>query len=248
MIAIGTAEHGLQRRRFLRLDNGFEYHKGEWLEASEPASGLSPTAFLVEQPSGFTLPTHFHTQNQFQVVVAGSGTLGPHQVGPIGVHYAGAYTGYGPIVPGEEGLHYFTIRAKLEAGAHFIPQARDKMIRGPKLQRYSAPLTPVDEALLARQASVQTDDLIPAEAGMFARAVRYPAGHAVAVRHEGASSGQFLMVVAGALDCGGRTLRRLEMVFMSPDEVAPPLAAGAGGLQLLVLQLPHRAAEYEQAA
>ena len=81
---IGTAEHGRRRRRFLRLDNGFEYHKSEWLES--PADDVpSPTAFLVEQGPGSTLPTHFHTQNEFQVVV-GFGKESRDKVGTVPFH------------------------------------------------------------------------------------------------------------------------------------------------------------------
>ena len=91
--------------------------------------GLSPTVFLVEQPPNSVLAPHFHAQNQFQVVKDGSGTLGPHAVGPGSVHYAGAFTGYGPLVAGPAGLSYFTIRAVYETGANFLP-ARARQAAG----------------------------------------------------------------------------------------------------------------------
>ena len=49
-------------------------------------------------------------------VVGGGGTMGRHEIAPIMVHYAGAYSGYGPIIAGPEGVKYFTIRAVHEAG------------------------------------------------------------------------------------------------------------------------------------
>jgi hypothetical protein len=41
-----------------------------------------PMAFLVEQSAGSTVQAHFHAANQFQVVVAGRGVLGRHEVAP----------------------------------------------------------------------------------------------------------------------------------------------------------------------
>ena len=50
------------------------------------------------------VPQHFHHVDQFQVIVAGGGRLGTHGVEPLAVHYAGAYTAYGPIVAGAQGV------------------------------------------------------------------------------------------------------------------------------------------------
>src|SRR3954464_12357154 len=76
--------------------------------APEPPGpeAVYPMAFLVEQPPGSVVQTHFHEANQFQLVVGGSGTLGKHAVQPIAVHYSNAFSAYGPITAGEEGLQY----------------------------------------------------------------------------------------------------------------------------------------------
>lgn len=65
-----------------------------------------PQLLLVEQeiPGSQILP-HFHTIDQFQVFVDGSGRLGSHVVDPIAIHYTNGYTGYGPIVAGENGFY-----------------------------------------------------------------------------------------------------------------------------------------------
>jgi hypothetical protein len=241
---IGTAEHGRRRRRFLRLDNGFEYHKSEWLES--PADAVpSPTAFLVEQGPDSTLPTHFHLQNEFQIVVAGDGHFARHAVRAVSVHYAGAHTGYGPIVAGPSGLSYFTLRSMFESGANFLPEARDRLRRGPKVQRFGDPIDPLAPEQLSSLGSVRVEDNIPSEDGLFARVVLLPPGAALPIRHEGPSSGQFQMVLAGSVCAGGRTLGALEMVFLAPDAAEADIVAGSGGAQVLCLQLPRRAAEYE---
>ena len=69
--------------------------KAEWM-VSDADPLLSPTVFLVEQPAGMVLPAHFHRNNQFQLVVAGSGKIGPTRLEPVTIHYAGACTAYGP--------------------------------------------------------------------------------------------------------------------------------------------------------
>ncbi len=74
MIALGSAALAGETRHHRVLENGFSFHRSEWMR-SDPGPGLSPTVFLVEQPPNVVLAPHFHTQNQFQVIKEGSGTL-----------------------------------------------------------------------------------------------------------------------------------------------------------------------------
>jgi hypothetical protein len=244
MIVTGSAEHGQSRRRKLRLDDGFEYFKGEWLEAGQDPQ-LSPTMFLIEQGPHSRLAAHFHRQNEFQVVVAGGGTFGAHQVQAITVHYAGAYTGYGPIVAGENGLSYFTIRAVFEQGAFVLPHSREKMVRGPKRQMHSESFPASDAAALAARAGVETIELFPPQPDGVAatRLLLPPGGEATAPAGAG-SCGQYIMTVAGSLLHGGREFGRWEPIFVSADEPALALRAGPGGADVLCLRLATRAAEY----
>ena len=130
MITLGTQAHAQARRRAIPVAESV-FYKGEWMESGEDP-WLSPTVFLAEQPPNYTLETHFHRQNQFQLVVEGSATLGRETLAPVTVHYAGAYTGYGPLISGPEGVKYFTIRPVFDTGLIPASQAREKMIPGPK--------------------------------------------------------------------------------------------------------------------
>src|SRR6201996_6183276 len=97
----------------------------------KPFEVREPQAFLVEQEAGATVAPHFHYVDQFQVIVSGDGILGRHPVSPLTVHFAGAHTGYGPIIPGENGLSYFTFRASAdETGAQYLPAASARMRKG----------------------------------------------------------------------------------------------------------------------
>src|ERR1700722_11323486 len=69
---------------------------------------LWPVAFEVAQDPDTNADPHFHIANQFQVFVRGDGLFGKHPVRSVSVHYAGAYTPYGPICAGNRGIAYIT--------------------------------------------------------------------------------------------------------------------------------------------
>ncbi len=142
MIATGTRAHWQKKRRAYEDYNGL--YKGEWMETGDDPQ-LSPTVFMVEMQANTSTPPHFHRNNQFQVVVKGGGSIGPHALGEVTVHYAGAYTGYGPLVAGDAGLSYITLRPVFETGAQWIPAQRDQMVRGPKHQT-TGPITHLTSA------------------------------------------------------------------------------------------------------
>jgi hypothetical protein len=190
------------------------------------------------------LDPHFHTQNQFQVVMGGSGWLGQHEVGSGSVHYAGAYTGYGPVVAGPEGLHYFTVRAVCETGAHFVATARDKMIRGPKRHFMGAPVACASAEELAALPTLRRLALIEPQLDQIEACVWYLPPGARAEMPAPAPSGQFQFAMAGALRDGDGWLSDWESRYRCGAEPAGLLEAGPQGAQVLVLQVPAKAAEY----
>ncbi|MGO8140917.1 hypothetical protein AB9F34_33105, partial [Rhizobium leguminosarum] len=66
------------------------------------------------------LDSHFHIVDQFQVFIAGSGTIGRDEVRLVTVHYADHNTGYGPLIASEQGLSYLTLRSKTDAGLVYL--------------------------------------------------------------------------------------------------------------------------------
>lgn len=242
MIVIGTRAHGQQRRRPIAvMDDTF--HKSEWLESGDDPV-LSPTSFLVEQPPNTTLVPHFHRQNQFQVFVAGGGHIGRAPLGPVTVHYAGAYTGYGPLVAGDEGIRYFTIRPVCESG--FVrADDRDKMRRGPKRHAVSPQVARLTPDALAGLAEARVDELIPpGPDGLGASALSIGRDGLCTIDHLPASQGLFVIVIGGSLRHAAQTLGEWEQLFVSADTVPPPLQAGPDGLQCLVLHTPPRDPAY----
>ena len=243
MIAFGTRAHATAKRRAIAA-MGVTFHKAEWMDSGQDPV-LSPTVSLIEQPAGFEFMPHFHRQNQFQVFVGGSGAIGAHALAPVVVHYAGAFTGYGPLVAGPLGIQYFTLRAVAESG--FIPVAehRERMIRGPKRHAQSQQI-----AIAPREALRRLDDIddtfviVLGEDGMGARLLRMPPRHSLKVEHPPGCQGQFIFVLDGAVDVAGREMGRWEQLYATCDEPIARLTAAAPGAQLLCLSVPHQADPY----
>ena len=235
MIVFGSASHGEKCRRQVVVD-GSVFHKSEWLESGQDIA-LSPTVFLVEQPPDTQLHGHFHGENQFQVFVKGEGRMGTHAISPITVHYAGAYTGYGPLLSGPQGLAYFTIRAVFETGTMSASDP-SKMVRGPKRHCVSEPMPPAKAATLALRAEIETEELIALQPdGIAARILRLPPGGRASGFDPATGGGQFYLVLNGELLHGNAVLRHWESMFVSSDETAISISAGASGLEVLCLQM-----------
>lgn len=237
MIRTGTLEKARAGRRHHVLPNGTGYWRNG-LIASPPEDAVAPQAFLVQQEPGTVIEPHFHLENEFQVIVGGSGSLGRHAVEPVSVHYAGAYTGYGPITAGSEGLDYFTLRARMDSGAQFLPAAREKMKRVPRRHLLGNAVRPSEASALAGRGELEVLAVLePQPDGIAAWMLRLPpAGCAATPLHCG--GGRFLLVIGGSLELNGERLPRLSTAFISAEEPVPPLRAGGEGLEVLVLEFP----------
>ena len=247
MISIGTRQHGATRRRPIDV-RGDCYYKSEWMESGDDPV-LSPTVFLVEQPPNATLVPHFHRQNQFQLFIDGGGLLGKHAVETVTVHYAGAYTGYGPLVADGRGIKYFTIRPVCEAGMMPLDEARDKMIRGPKRHESVGPVRVLDEA--GRLAAARDQDkqgehflLAVSDEGLGVGEVCLGLGQSMSMQRHAQSQGEFIVVLAGRLQFGERELVQWESLFVSADEPFPDLRGAEGGVQCVILHCPPKEKVY----
>lgn len=233
MIRTGTLEQARAARHYHILPNGTGY----WcngLITSPVGDAIAPQAFLVEQDPGTVIESHFHEEDEFQIVVAGSGSLGRHPVEPIRVHYAGAHTGYGPITSGREGLSYFTLRTRMDPGARFLPGARDKMRKGPRRHLLGQPVRSVEStASLGKTALIELWE--PQADGIGAWLLRIPPGQAAAAPVHGGGA-RYLLVTGGVLLLQGEPLPRFAAAFVAGEPAE--LHAGAEGLEVLVLQFP----------
>lgn len=197
-------------------------------------SALSPMAFLVEQDPGSTAQSHYHQQDQFQLVVGGHGVMGTHEIRPLTVHFSGAYTAYGPIrASADEGVHYFTLRNGFDPGARFMtmPENRVALRSVPGRKHREAVNGPLADAEVA----------IPQEPdGMGAWRYRVGAGQKVVGPDPTTGRGQYWVVADGTMVCEGSALPRLSCSFVKPHEAPLEAVAGPDGLDVVVMQFPRR--------
>lgn len=242
MISFGSRPHSESRRRPLNMMDGI-FYKGEWMENGED-SLYSPTVFLAEQPPNCELAPHFHRENQFQLFVEGEGTIGQKRLGPVTVHYAGAYTGYGPIVSGNTWLKYFTIRSVFDTGLTLITEWRGKMIRGPKRHAEASAGQPWTAEQLAALQSIQHKTVIAADAGLGAELFRLPPDSAQQLLPIASSVGQFIFVLGGTALVEGTTLSLWESAFLPAPDGEVSIVAGSQGAEVIALHMPETAEPY----
>jgi len=247
MIAYGTKARAEATRRAipLRFEGGEPYifHKSEWMDTGKDPE-LSPTIFLVEQPPHSVAPAHFHRQNQFQLFIDGDGSIGRHALAPLTVHYAGAYTGYGPLVAGSAGLKYFTIRPVFESGLVPVTE-REQMIRGPKRHAQVGPIAMDASDHLRTLPTATCEDLFPlAEDGLGVTVARLPADAALVAARPPHAGDLFLVVLSGSLRGDGQELGSWESAFVSAGDALPGFTAGNDGAQVVLLYTPRKADAY----
>jgi hypothetical protein len=248
MTLITTAEAARANRRRATAGDGMGFWHTLFLgttrynmAAGEPdpaPDALFPMAFLVEQDPGEVANAHFHQADQFQVVVAGEGTLGTHKVRPVSVHFAGAYTAYGPIRADAAGLSYFTLRNGFDPGARYMLHAGNRAALRAAAGR--AHREAVAGPLLGSGCS---EVLLGPEAdGLAAWRYRIGPGERVAGCAPDGGHGQYWLVVDGSVQHGLEALGPLSCAFVHPDDPPFEVTGGPGGASLLAMQFPRRAA------
>ena len=242
MISFGTRSLGTLRRRPLNVMDEI-FHKSEWMETGTDGL-LTPTVFLAEQPPACELLPHFHRQNQFQLFVDGDGTIGKERIRPVTVHYAGAYTGYGPILSGAAGLKYFTIRSSFDTGLTWSTEWREKMVRGPKRHAQAALGEPWSLERLSALDDVHRETAIAPSGGLAAEVACLPPGVNAALPPIDDSVGQFVFVLAGTASLDGVTLEPWESAFIPAADGAARITAGKNGAEVVALHMPQTATEY----
>jgi hypothetical protein len=216
-------------------------HTGAALPAPEAAmEQLFPDAYVIEQGAGVFGPPHFHRANEFQLVMKGAGTLGRKPVRPYVVHYAGAYTPYGPIDPGPEGIGYLTLRTLYDPGARNLPEHREQLHAARRKPRahVSEPL-PVGAARTPAAETVCEEIFAPEPDGLAALLYRVPANASIVGPDPATGGGQYWVVLDGTMRApDGALLPSHSCVFVSQDEPAQRFAAAAAPLDVLVMQFP----------
>jgi hypothetical protein len=237
-----TWEQAKRTRTAVRKDT-FEGHITDFI-ATHQTRQPGAQAFLVEQDPNWVTPPHYHGEHQFQIIMAGHGSIGRHRVGPLSVHYAAPETGYGPIAAGSEGIAYLTLRPSGDTGAWYLhkPGSRERMQPGLKReQQHGAPHGSADAQELAALTGVAEEVLLePRADGLAAHRVRMGPGQCHAAPSAHAHGGRFYVVTQGSVEIDGTMAPGLAVAFAGADERAT-LRAGPAGAEVLVMQFPVQA-------
>ncbi|MEH7847277.1 MULTISPECIES: hypothetical protein [Rhizobium] len=202
-----------------------------------------PQAFRLDLNAHQRLESHFHIVDQFQVFIAGSGTIGRDEVRLVTVHYADHHTGYGPLVASEQGLSYLTLRSKTDAGLVYLttPNVREKLRPTKRRHRTSGAVPLSIEPVLRNRTELTVDTVIeekPGEDGMNCKVFRLGPKMIVQTPDPGTGGGQYLIVLNGALIHEGQTYGPFSLLFVRSDDPAPTVVAGEDGLELMLTQFP----------
>ena len=210
-------------------------------EPDDPAT--YPMAFLVEQVANATTPPHFHRADQFQVFVAGRGEFGGEPVGPVTVHFAAAYSPYGPIVAGPEGINYFTLRNSWDSGPRWMPENRGELRQSGR--RYRGAVAPSWAAASAADLTWLTETARatlsePEADGLGAWAFRLPPATKLEGPDPADGAGQYWLALSGSCVAEGTRLAPLSCLFLSKDEPPLSIETESEGVELIAMQYPRR--------
>jgi hypothetical protein len=189
-----------------------------------------PSTHLVEIPPGFVIEPHFHGTNQYQLVVDGSCTLGKASLSPGAFHYADAYTPYGPIVAGKDGLAFFTLRQTAYAGAHEMPGSK-------ALMKKKAGRNFITNADLNRARGTDRVELHVEASGPCAYELSASPEDVLPIsRHP--HGGTYLAILAGEVSFSDVRYPSRSVIWFGSDDPAPNLIAGAEGTIAVQLSFP----------
>ena len=213
---------------------------------SPPAKGGSaeeekkalPQAYLLEQPENSTVAAHYHDTNQFQVFVHGNGAFGKKSFDGLMVHYAKAHTTYGPIVAGESGVHYMTLRNNWDSGAKRMPENRDSLRKIKRVHRVADDVA-IPDATELKSMTVETADLIPLETdGLGVRQFNIGPDKNCAIALEANGAGAYAFIAGGSIRYDGKEYERHSLIYRGSEEPALEITGGIEGASVLLLQFP----------
>jgi len=199
-------------------------------------TAAGPQVFLVDYPgkAGVAVRPHFHSVDQFQVFFNG-GRVGKHEIGRHLVHYADAYTSYGPIVDDGDGVTYLTVRARPDSGPKYMPESRSQRPAGAGGRQLTVCR---DTDSLDKTKDGARWLLGPFDDGLAICAARLRAGEDLPPARPSGDGTIYLLLDGTLTDVGrGGTHSATTVVTAGPGEVPEVRAAGDGAL-VLCLSFP----------
>lgn len=200
-----------------------------------------PQAFIVPMEPGRVIKTHFHSVQQYQVILSGDGVLGRLAIKPFSLHYTDGFTGYGPLTAGPAGMSYMALRPSTDPGMILTdrPDAREKMKPSPRRHWFQHEIPHADPATLGGLKNAQADTVFkPTEDGAGADCIRLGPDAASPAVDPAGTGGLYVLVCVGSIRFDGRDLPTTSLIWAGPGDAPVSVTAGAQGAALLVLRFP----------
>jgi hypothetical protein len=193
---------------------------------------IGPEAFVVPVRNR-TLGAHFHDVDQFQILLGEAGSYYQrHEVPAVMVHYADAYSTYGPLVGTDPPLRFFSLRADPTDFAGFMPEDRDKLRhRGKRQAHFEVPER--SGAAEGGQELLMHDE----SDGLTVVLLEGVAGATVSLPAPGDGKGQFVYVARGVVEWQGETFGP-ESVGWQPAQDAERELTCVEDCQVVVMRFP----------
>lgn len=245
MIVAASHDQALANHKAYTLPNGTEVKLDTYIGTNvvvrsgsaeaepEPEIGARyPMAYLVSQGADSQIAPHFHQNDQFQVFISGKGRMGNTAVRAVTVHFAGAFTAYGPIVAEGVPIEYLTLRNGYDPGAQWMPGAKAKLKAAASRVHREATSAQVDPGAAS---SILIE---PQPDGLAAWMRRLSPGVAFTGADPAGGGGQFWFSIAGAFMRDGTAYGPRSCIFVSEDEKPLTIVAGEAGAEVVIVQFP----------
>jgi hypothetical protein len=240
MVKAVASTETAEPRESAHPQTGVVYRVTDFIGTSRAEHAPGPQAFLTDvlTPNGVIRP-HFHTVDGFHVITAGEGTVGKQPLRYGTIHYTDAYTPYGPIAAGPDGIGILEFRNAHTATSHYMPDSRDEL-RGRKAGRNIVVDVRLDPAARPDAGRFTSQTLIePQPDGLAAYLVSAGGGARVAGELADAAGARYYVVASGNVAYPGKTLDPWSCIFVGAGEPPPSIVAGPAGADVMVLQFGH---------
>lgn len=202
-------------------------------------------AFRIDMSAHMVLDSHFHIVDQFQLFMAGSGTIGRDDAAGIVAHYADHHTGYGPLVAGAQGMSYLTLRPKTDAGLVklSVPNVREQLKPTKRRHRVSSKVVLSIPPVLQNRDDVAIETVMeerPGDDGMTSRVYRLGAKMEAEGPATEGTGGYYVIVMNGSLIRDGAEYEPWSLLWVSHHDSAPTLEAGEKGLEAMICVFPEQ--------
>lgn len=202
-------------------------------------------AFRIDMSANMQLDSHFHIVDQFQIFMAGSGTIGRHDAAMVTAHYADHHTGYGPLIAGEQGMSYLTLRSKSDAGLVKLstPNVREQLKPTKRRHRVSSqvvlsipPVLAHIEAPIIQTVMEEKDG----DDGMTVKIVRLGANMETPAPATENTGGYYIIVMNGSIVHDDASYEPWSLIWVSEEDDAPMVRAGGNGAEVMIAVFPVR--------